>query len=152
MTLTEKTIFGDERKPFLPDGIEEKVITRKLLSASPEKVVVQTIVSEHEFFGTVESAPTKTTYFAKIKKSYLHAVLEEHDAKVGEEMHKVLGKEIKCKSLSGVNKKDDMIVEFKLLHTDTVPGGVVHRTRVTRQGGKLVAETLITLKEFTVKQ
>ncbi len=146
--LAEKTVFGEGRKPFLPEGADEKVITHKLLKVTPDHVVIQTIVTEQEFLGTVESAPTKTTYSAKIKKDYLDAALEEFEAKAGEETVKVLGKEIKCKTLSGTHKKGDEQVEFKLRYTDMVPGGIVSRSRITREGGKLVAETIVTLKEY----
>ncbi len=69
VTLIEKTVFDSPEKNQVPDGVDEKVVTRKLLSVNAKEVVVQTVVSERDFLGMIESAPTKTTYAAKIKKA-----------------------------------------------------------------------------------
>src|SRR5262249_5999962 len=83
VTLVEKTTFSGPEQDQSPDGIDEKVVTRKLLSVTPEAVVVQTVVTERDFLGLIESAPTKTTYAAKIKKSPLDTVLHHFDSKAG---------------------------------------------------------------------
>ncbi|MGL4552990.1 MAG: hypothetical protein ACRC33_17585, partial [Gemmataceae bacterium] len=90
----ERTVLSGEEKASYPDGVDEKVIAYKLLSVSADKVVVQAVVVEREFLGTVESAPTKVTYPAKIKKAALEAAMEEFGAKVAgeEETVKVGGK------------------------------------------------------------
>src|SRR5262245_14684224 len=66
-TLSENTTYSGDTNP-VPD---KKVVTYRLLSVSPDKVVVSAVVVEQEALGTVESAPTKHTYPAKLKKSYL---------------------------------------------------------------------------------
>ena len=144
---SEKTALTGEEKSDLPDGIDEKVVTYTLLSVSNDKVVVRAVVVEKEFLGSVESAPTKITYPAKIKKAHLDAIFQEFGAKVGDKEHtlEVAGKEIKCKLLAGTHKKGNTVVDFQLYFSDSVPGGVVKRTRKTTQDDKVVAETTITL-------
>jgi hypothetical protein len=148
VTLTEKTVFHGPEKNQLPDGIDEKIVTRKLLSVNAKGVVVQTITSEHDFLGMIESAPTKATYAAKIKKSHLQAALHNINAKPGEDTVTFNGKKIACKTLEGVEKKEGSTIEHKVWISDTVPGGVVKRTQTTSQDGKVVAETTIMLKSY----
>src|SRR5262245_20053723 len=69
------TLSGPDRK-HAPDGVDVKEITYKLLESTPEKVVVQVVVLDHEFLGLIEAAPTKSIYPAKVKKSHLKAVLD----------------------------------------------------------------------------
>src|SRR5205823_5696975 len=120
-TVSEKTTYSGEDKNLAPDV---KVITYTLLSVSADKVVVRTVVVEQELLGYVESAPTKHTYPAKLKQSYVEAALPDLDAKKGEETIKYKGKEIKCKTLYGSYKKDGSAVEFKACLNDSIPGGV----------------------------
>ena len=104
---------------------------------------------EEDFLSTVESAPTRITYPAKVKKAHLQAFLQEWNAKEGkDETIKVDGKEIKCKVRAGSQKSEDETVEAKLCFSSTVPGGIVTHTRTTKDGDKLVAETTITLVSF----
>jgi len=56
-TVSEHTTYSGDTNP-VPD---KKVITYKLLSVSPDEVVVQAVVVEQELLGTVENAPTKHT-------------------------------------------------------------------------------------------
>jgi hypothetical protein len=143
-TLEEKTTYTGEEKNPAPDV---KVVTYTLLSTSPTEVVVRAVVVEQELLGTIESAPTKHTYPARLKQSYVEAALPDLDAKKGEETIKWRGKEIKCKTLYGSYKKEGSAVEFKALLNDGIPGGVVRRTRTEKQGGKVVTTT-ITLLSF----
>ena len=62
VTLLEKTVFSGADKELVPDGVDEKEITSKLISVSPEMVVVQVGVLEHDFLSTIEPPPTKKTY------------------------------------------------------------------------------------------
>ena len=151
-TYHEVTTFSGPEKESLPGGKDEKTIVYRLLSANKDKVVVQTTVIEEEFLGTIESAPTKATYPAKIKKANLEAVLEEFGAKKAEEETVKVGKEeIKCKVLAGTTKtKGGGTVDYKLYYADTVPGGIVKRTRTTREGDRTVAETVITLRSYAM--
>jgi hypothetical protein len=150
----EKTTFGDDATDELPGGVDEKIIRYKLLSVSPERAVVEAVVLEREFLSTTESAPTKTIYPAKVSKAHLDAVLLAAGAKFGEDTLKVkVGKEemeIKCRTIAGTRKKKDEDVQQKFWLSTKVPGGIVKRTRTTKQGGKLVAETTTLLREYKV--
>ncbi len=146
--LVEKTTFSDDKNP-IPD---EKVVTYTLLSVSEKRVVVQAVVIERELLGTVESAPTKHTYPAKLKKSYLAVAAPELALKTGEETipnpaTKSKGKDIKCKTLYGTYKKGGETVEVKAWINDRIPGGVVKRTRTTKEGDTTITTT-VTLRAY----
>ena len=151
---TEKTTFGDDATDDLPGGVDEKTIAYKLVSVSPERVVVESVLFEKEFLNTTESAPTKIIYPAKVKKAHLEAVLLAAGAKHGEEtlkvkMHKE-EKAIKCMTIAGARKKPGEEVRQKFWLSTTVPGGIVKRTRATMHDGKLVAETTTLLRAYRV--
>jgi len=148
VTLAEKTVLSGPDKELVPDGIDQKQVTYKLLSVTPEHVVVQTVVGERDFLGSIEQAPTKKTFPAKIKKSHLRAGLHGVDPKIGKDTIKVLGKEMDCTTFSGTEKKDGGEAEHEIWVSDKVPGGIVKHTRVTKQDGKVVADTTITLKSY----
>ena len=148
-TYTQTTKFHGAEKATVPGGVEQKTITYRLLSVDKDKAVVLTTVVEEDFLSTVESAPTRITYPAKVKKENLQAILQEWNAKEGEdETIKVGGKEVKCKVRAGSSKVEGGTVEAKICYSDTVPGGVVLHTRTTRDGDTVVAETTTTLKSF----
>ncbi len=138
-TVSETTTYSGEEQNAVPD---HKVITYTLLNVSDKRVVVRAVVTEQELLGTVESSPTKHTYPAKLKQSYVEAALPDLDAKKGEETIEWKGKEIKCKTLYGSFKKDGVTVEFKGWLSADVPGGVVKRTRTTKEGGKTITTTI----------
>lgn len=148
VTLVEKTTFSGAEKEQVPDGVDEKIVTRKLLSVDAKGVVVQMVVSESDFLGMIESAPTKATYAAKIKKGNLRAAQHYIDAAKGEDSVTVDGKKIACKTLAGTEKKDGTTIEHKLWFSEAVPGGIVKRTQVTTQDGKAIANTTILVKSF----
>jgi hypothetical protein len=148
VTRLEKTVYGGPEKNMFPDGIDEKTVKYTLISVTPEAVTTQVVVSEPGFLSTVESAPTKQTSAKMIKKSHLRAGLHDIDPMVGKDTIKVLGKEMECTTLSGTEKKGGEEVEHKVWVSDKVPGGIVKHTRVTKQDGKLIADTTITLKSF----
>ncbi len=147
-TVEERTTYSGEEKNLAPDI---KVITYTLKSVSDDNVVVQAIVTEQELLGTIESAPTKHTYPAKLKQSYLDAALLDLESKKGEETIKWKGKQVKCKTLYGSYKKDGSEVDFKAWHRESIPGGVVKRTRTTKQDGKTVTTTITLLSYKTGK-
>jgi hypothetical protein len=149
LTHVEKTTFGDAgAKLLVPDGVEVKEVTYKLLSASPDKVVVETVVTEYDFLSAIKQAPTEITFPAKLKKSHLEAVMRQANAKPGEETIDVLGKPVKCKTLEGAYTEGGDQIERKIWFAETVPGGIVKQVRVTKHDGKLVAETVVTVKAF----
>jgi len=148
-TYHEVTTFSGPEKESLPGGKDEKLVTYRLQNVNDARAVVVTTVVEEEFLGTVESAPTKLTYPAKVKQANLEAALDEHGAKKADDETVKVGKEeLKCHVLAGSVKKDGMTVEYKLHYSEAVPGGLVKRTRVTKDGDKVVAETTITLRSF----
>lgn len=148
----EKNVLMGEEKADFPGGVDEKTVTYTLVSVSPEKVVLRCVVVENENFGTIEAAPTKITYLAKIKKSHLEAILAEYGFgtkfKEEPEMIKVGGKELKCKVLEGSHKKGKDTFDYKVCVCEKVPGGFVLRKRTAKQDDKVTAVTTISLKSF----
>ena len=106
---------------------------------------------EQEVLGTIENAPTKHTYPAKLKKSYLAKAAPELQANKGEETVTWEGKEIKCKTLSGSYKKDGDTVEFKFWINDDVPGGFVKQTRTLKQKDDTITTTT-TLQSYSTEK
>src|SRR5262245_47296117 len=148
-TLVETTKYSGEAKDVVPGGIDVKVVTYRLASIGKNQAIVTTVVVEEEELGTIESAPTRITYKSKVKKATLEAVLDEHHAKPGDEETVKIGKEeLKCKTVSGKYTRDGATYEFKVWTSDSVPGGVVKRTRTAKKDDKVVAETTIMLRAY----
>src|SRR5262249_44219505 len=143
-TVLEKTTYSAD-KSAIPD---EKMVSYTLLSVAADKVVVGAVVVEQELLGTVESAPTKHTYPAKLKKSYLAVAAPDLNAKKGEEKIEWQGKSIKCRTLYGSYKKEGETVEFKAWINDRIPGGFVRRTRATKQKDETITTT-VTLQSYS---
>jgi hypothetical protein len=125
-----------------------KVITHKLIELTPEKAVVETVVTEGEVFGFVQSAPTKHIYPSKMSKEVLEDLLREHGAKATDATLKMGNKEWKTKLISGTMKKGDDETEVKIWLSDEVTGGIVKRVRITKHKGEIVAETTIEMMSF----
>jgi hypothetical protein len=148
-TYLEVTKLSGAEKALSPDGVEKKTITYRLLNVDKDKAVVQTTVVEEDFLSTIESAPTKITFPAQVKKSHIQAILQEWGATdVKEETVNIAGKDIKCKVREGTQKIEGGSVEFKLYYSDAVPGGIVKHSRTTKQGNMVVGETTTTLLSF----
>jgi hypothetical protein len=143
-TVSENTTYSGDTNP-VPD---RKVVTYTLESVSPDKVVVRAVAVEQDVLGTVENAPTKHTYPAKLKKSYLALAAPELQANKGEETITWKGKEIACKTLSGSYKKEGETVEFKFWANEKVPGGIVKRTRTLKQKEDTITTT-VTLQSYS---
>jgi hypothetical protein len=149
VTLLEKTILTGPDKEQSPDGIDEKVVTTKLLKVTLDKeVVVEVTATERDFLKTIETAPTKTTYPAKVKKAWLQAALHGADPKMGKDTLTLLDKKFDCITVSGTEKKEGTVVDHEIWLSEKVPGGIVKHTRVTKQDGKLVADTTIVLQSY----
>jgi hypothetical protein len=127
---------------------EVKDITHKLIELTAEKAVVETVVTEGEIFGLVQSAPTKHIYPAKMNKDVLEDLLRETGAKSTDSTVKVGDKELKAKLITGTTKKGDEEVEFKIWITDEVPGGITKRARTTKIKGEVVAETTVEVVSY----
>lgn len=139
-----------EKGPGAQAGEDVKVITNKLIELTPEKAVVETVVTEGEVFGYVQSAPTKQIYPAKMSKQVLQELLQETGAKGEKAKLKVKDKELDVLFISGTTKVGpDDTVEHKLWLSDEVPGGIVKRVRVSKFKGEIVAETTIELVSYT---
>src|SRR5262249_48082676 len=144
--LEQTKLSGPEGK-LVPDGGDEKRIAYKLVEVDKDRAVVEMVVTEQDFLGYVQAAPTRYIYPAKVKKSHLERIIVADGGKTGEEALKVEGKDIKCKTLAGTVKgPDGEQIEFKLWLSDDVPGTIVKQVRTTRQKGELVAETTTTLQ------
>lgn len=148
-TYTQTTRYHGPEKSSFPGGVETKTIVYRLANVTKDAVVVVTTVVEEDFLGTVESAPTKMTFPAKVKKANLAAFLNEWNAKeAADEMIKVGDKQVACKVRSGSHKVEGGTVDAKICFADSVPGGIVSHTRTTKEGAALVAETTTTLVSF----
>jgi hypothetical protein len=146
--LEQTKLTGAEGK-LVPDGVDEKHITYKLVRVTNDRAVVEMVVTERDYLGYVQAAPTRYIYPARLKKSHLERILLDTGEKTGKETLKVGGKEIKCKTLSGTIKgAGGEQIEFKLWVSTSVPGSIVKQVRTTRQQGKLVAETTTTLQSY----
>lgn len=143
----ERTKLSGPEGKLLPDGVDEKRIAYRLVSVNKDRAVVEQVVTEQDFLGYVQAAPTRSIYPARIKKALLERVLLETGARTGEETVKGGDKELKCKTLAGTIKgPDGEEIEFKLWLAEDVPGTIVKQVRTTRQKGEVVAETTTTLQ------
>lgn len=150
ITLKETTKLTGPAAGGEKGGEEVKLITHQLVELTAERAVVETVVTEGEVFGFVESAPTKHIYPAKMSKEVLEELLHETGAKSTDAVVKVGDKEHKVKYLTGTMKgKDGDEVEFKLWLSDEVPGSIAKRIRTTKVKGEVVAETVIELLKFS---
>ena len=146
--LEQTKLSGPEGK-LVPDGVDEKRVTYKLVSVNDNRVVVEMVVTEEDFLGYIQAPPTRRIYPAKWKKSSLERIYLEEGGKTGEDTVKVGGKEIKCKTLSGTIKgQGGEQTEFKVWLSADVPGTIVKQVRTSRQKGEVIAETTITLQSF----
>jgi hypothetical protein len=146
--LEQTKLSGPDGK-VVPDGVDGKRIAYKLVEVTKDRVVVEMVVTERDFLGFVQAAPTRYIYPAKLKKAHLERILLDAGGKQGEETVKVEGKDLKCKTISGTVKgSDGEQVEFKLWLSDDVPGTIVKQVRTTRQKGDVVAETTGTLQSY----
>jgi len=146
--LEQTKLSGPEGK-LVPDGVDEKRVTYKLVSVNDNRAVVEMVVTEQDFLGYVQAAPTRHIYPAKWKKSSLERIYLEEGGNTGEDTVKVGGKEIKCKTLTGTIKgQGGEQTEFKVWLSDDVPGTIVKQVRTSRQKGEVIAETTITLQSF----
>jgi len=129
--------------------IEERRITYTLRAVDDKKVVVEVVVTEPDYFGYLQAAPTRHIYPKQVKKAELERFLLATGAKAGKETIAVQGKELKCKTVAAVIKKPGgEETNYKIWLSDEVPGSIVKKVRTTRQGGKMIAETTITLESY----
>lgn len=152
-SLLEVTKLGEQEGKGAPDGMDEKQITYKLVKVDDKQVVVEMVVTERDFLGYVQAAPTRYIYPAQLKKAHLERLLQETGAKTGEDSLKYKGKDVKCKTIAGtVKAPGGEQTEYKLWLSEDVPGQIVKHVRTTRrkddQGNRTVAETTTTLQAY----
>jgi hypothetical protein len=145
----ERTKLKGAESALLPDGVDEKRIEYKVIDVSDKRVVLELVVTEKQFFGAVQSAPTRQMYPARLKKSNLDKFFLETGAKKGTDTVSVKGKEFKCHTIEGTSKSSGgEEVQFKVWVSDEVPGSIVKKVRTTRQNGEFVAQTTVILAAF----
>jgi hypothetical protein len=143
-THIERTKVGGEGE------VDEKRITYKLLKKGDKGVLVETVVTERETFGTVQAAPTRHSYPAKMKKADLERFLLATGAKLGEETINLGKKEWKVKTVTGtVKAPGGEVTEYRIWLSEEVPGSIVKKVRTTRSNkGEMIAETTVTIGGF----
>jgi len=131
------------------EASEESRITYTLVEVNDKRVVVESVTTEPDYFGEVQSAPTRLIYPKRVNKANLQRFLLDAGTKDGEETMKCQGKEMKCKTVAATIKaRKGEESEYKIWLSDEVPGSIVKKVRTTRQKGKLIAETTITLESY----
>src|SRR5262249_51423626 len=91
-THRERTKLSGPEGKAIPGGVDEKRITYKLINVNDERAVVEMVVTEEDYLGYVQDAPTRYIYPAKWKKSHLERIQLEDGGKKGEDTVKVDGK------------------------------------------------------------
>jgi hypothetical protein len=149
VTHKESTRFpaGSPQGKYYPRGVDERDITYKLASVSPDKAVVETVVLDYELLSQVEAAPTRIIYPAKVKRAYVEEAREQLKVKEGKEDVEVLGKTHKnCEWYETTRTTaDGEVVTRKRWIAADVPGGIVKEVTVTKRGDQVVAETTTTV-------
>jgi hypothetical protein len=140
----ESTKFpaGSPEGKYYPRGVDERDITYKLISLTPEKAVVETVVLDYELLSQVEAAPTRVIYPAKVKRAYVEEAHEQLKVKEGNEDIEVQGKTYKCEWYETTRKvgEGDVMTRKRWIAAE-VPGGIVKEVTVTKRGDQVVAET-----------
>ena len=148
LTHKEKTRFpaGSPQGKYYPDGVDERDITYKLVSVSPDKAVVETVVLDYGLLSQVEAAPTRIIYPAKVKRANVEGARERLKVKEGKEDVEALGKTYKCEWYETTRTTaDGEVVTRKRWIAAEVPGGIVKEVTVTKKGDQDIAETTTTV-------
>ena len=144
----ESTKLSGPEGKAVPDGVDEKRISYKLVELTKDKAVVEMVVTEKDFLGYVQAAPTRYIYPAKLPKASLEHVMKDA-GKGGEETLKVAGTTLKCKTATGTVKgPNGEQIEYKVWLSNTVPGNIVKQVRTARQKEETIAETTTTLQSY----
>jgi hypothetical protein len=151
VTHKEKTRFpaGSPQGKYYPEGVDERDVTYKLVSVSPDKAVIETVVLDYELLSRVEAAPTRIIYPAKVKRAYVEEAHEQLKVKDGKEDVEALGKTYKCNWYETTRMTaDGETVTRKRWIASEVPGGIVKEVTVTKKGDQVVAETTTTVLQM----
>jgi hypothetical protein len=148
LTHKEKTRFpaGSPQGKYYPEGFDERDITYKLVSVSPDRAVVETVVLDYELLSRVEAAPTRIIYPAKVKRAYVEGARGQLKVREGKEDVEALGKTYKCEWYETTRTTSDgEVVTRKRWIAAEVPGGIVKEVTVTKKGDQVIAETTTTV-------
>ena len=148
VTHKESTRFpaGSPQGKYYPEGFDERDITYKLVSVSPDRAVVETVVLDYELLSRVEAAPTRIIYPAKVKRANVEGARERLKVKEGKEDVEALGKTYKCEWYETTRTTaDGEVVTRKRWIAPEVPGGIVKEVTVTKKGDQVIAETTTTV-------
>jgi hypothetical protein len=147
---TVKYAPGTPESRNYPDGVDWKEVTYTVKQVTKDKVVVQVVVLEPELLSTVESAPTRITFPAKVTEAEYAAAKEKLKPEESEEEVTFKGKTFKGKKIKITRMGDGTVTEETILASDEIPGGMVSKTSVTKKGKEVVHEATIKLLDFTV--
>lgn len=136
----------------VPPGPSERFLTYKLIEKTPERVVVQKIITEIESGNLIEHAPLRIIYPAKIAKRYAdqgQPKSKVEDFKEGDEAVTIQGKKINCHWVeSRIKVGEEESISKIWAASDVVPGGMVKAVTVKKQGGKVMFESTLALVEI----
>jgi hypothetical protein len=150
-TVTHKELTriraGSPEGKYYPRGIDERDVSYKLVSVSPDKIVVETIVLDYQLLSQVEAAPTRIIYPAKVKREYVEEARERLKVKEGKEDVEVLGRTYKnCEWYETTRMTGDgEIMTRRRWIAPEVPGGIIKEVTVTKKGDQVIAETTTTV-------
>ena len=151
LTHKEKTRFpaGSPQGKYYPEGVDERDVTYKLVSVSPDKAVVETVVLDYGLLSQVEAAPTRIIYPAKVKRANVEGARERLKVKEGKEDVEALGKTYKCEWYETTRMTPDgETMTRKRWIASEVPGGIVKEVTVTKKGDQVIAETTTTVLQM----
>jgi hypothetical protein len=133
---------------FHPDGVEHRKIVYKLVEVTPEKAVVETVVTDYEFLSHIQAAATHISYPAKIKKAYLERAMKVLNVKEGDEEIKAMGKSFKCHFYERTGMSEGVTTVRKVWVSPEVPGGVVRDHRVSKNDKEVLSESVTEVLSF----
>jgi hypothetical protein len=150
VTRREKVKFPaqSEEGQRYHEGTLVKDVTYKLLSVTPEKVVVEVVEAEHGRGSLQESAPFKITYFAHIKKGlgtpkegFAHHKQEDVEVQAH-------GKTYKATLVETSHKIGPEMHDQKVWLSDEVPGGIIKETKTQKHGDEVISESTLEILQF----
>jgi hypothetical protein len=152
VTHREETKYNNpDTAKLVPSGIEKRDVTYKLVSINKSRAIVETVVVDYNFLSTVQSAPTRTRYPAKVKAAYVEEIHEKGRLKKGKGEAQLLGKTVPVTTLEGsVKTPGGEVRTRKLWYTLDVPGAVVREESSVSNKDGVVSTTTITVLEYAV--
>ena len=152
VTQREHQKFGKDtdEADYYAGGTRGKDSTYTLLEVTPEKVVVQLVITEYSAGSATELAPLKITFPSTARKS--RVATSKHDIeefKEGDEEITVLGKPVKCHWIELTDKDGDETFYHKMWESDEIPGGIVKEIKTTKKGDAVTSESEYSVHSFS---